>query len=68
MQKFIHWIAHLFGWNTGKVATWMEDDMICVGFECEGCGEIDPKTIDKVRARDVIPTDDKWMEMEVADE
>ena len=43
-----HRISHFFGNYTGRVVTWMEEDDIYVGFECDVCGKIDPKTVDKV--------------------
>ena len=47
INRFLHYLAHLFKLNTGKVVTFEEDGMLCVGFECN-CGVIDPKTIEKI--------------------
>jgi len=54
LARLIHWWSHIRGNYHGRVATWIEDDLICVGFECDVCGEIDLKTIDKVPAKEVI--------------
>lgn len=45
MRKFLHWIAHLLGWNEGKVVSWRDKDNIYIGFRCDGCETIDHKTI-----------------------
>ena len=41
----IHWLAHLFGLNTGTVYTWWDgyytdDKKLMVGFKCSKCGDI----------------------------
>jgi len=38
----IHWLAHKFGWNSGRVITWFEPDReaLLVGFKCDRCGTI----------------------------
>lgn len=40
MKRLLHWIAHLFGWNTGKAEVFWQDKRLFVGFRCEGCGEL----------------------------
>lgn len=40
-----HFISHLFGTNTGKLATWEENDRIYLGFECDYCKKIDQSTV-----------------------
>jgi hypothetical protein len=36
-----HRIAHLFGWNVGRIASWTDDDGgAFVAFRCDGCGEL----------------------------
>jgi hypothetical protein len=54
INRISHWFAHLFGWNEGKVVTWIEDKQIFVGFECSGCGKIDPDSVDKINESEVI--------------
>jgi hypothetical protein len=39
-MKLIHWIAHLFGWNHGKVYTWWDGNTLMIGFRCDGCDTI----------------------------
>lgn len=65
INKFLHGISHFFGWNSGKVATWTEENFICVGFKCSGCGEIEESTIDRIESYKVlndgsnmVPTDE----------
>ena len=41
----IHRIAHLFGWNGGRVETWWEPgplapSKLMVGFRCAECGQL----------------------------
>ena len=48
INKFLHWIAHLLKINTGKVVTYLEDDDIIVGFECDYCKVIDISSIERV--------------------
>jgi hypothetical protein len=45
LNKFCHYLTHLFKTNSGKVVTWAEDGNIYVGFECSGCKIIAPETI-----------------------
>lgn len=42
-MSIIHALAHLFGWNLGRVYTWRESDTgsLMVGFRCDKCGRID---------------------------
>ena len=36
-----HWIAHLFGWNTGEVYVWYDHrKKLMVGFMCHECKSI----------------------------
>ena len=37
----IHRLAHLLGWNFGKVETWWEGNKLMVGFRCAGCGKLE---------------------------
>lgn len=38
----IHWLAHLFGMNTGNVVSWWQDDGCCyIGFQCAKCGKVE---------------------------
>lgn len=53
-RRLIHWFEHLIGWNTGKIISWSDDDFIYIGFECDECGKIDQKSIDKVEYKKVI--------------
>lgn len=55
IKKFIHWFNHLTGSNEGKIVTWSDDEFIYVGFECSGCGIIDPSTVDKVELGKILP-------------
>ena len=50
-KSFLHRLSHLFKTNSGKVATWQDDDFIYVGFECSVCKQIDPKTINKIESK-----------------
>ena len=54
INRFLHYIEHLFKWNTGKIVTFEEDDMLCVGFQCTKCGVIDPTSIEKIPRNLVI--------------
>jgi len=37
----IHWIAHLFGWNGGRVITKYDGNGdLWVAFQCAGCGKV----------------------------
>jgi len=45
INRFSHWLSHLFRNEEGKVVTWREGDKIFVGFECSTCKVIDPKSI-----------------------
>jgi hypothetical protein len=35
-----HLIAHLLGWNLGKIEDWSEGGRHYIGFRCIGCGEL----------------------------
>jgi len=48
INRFLHWLTHITGSNEGRVATWQEGDKIMVGFECTGCGKIDPKSVHSI--------------------
>jgi hypothetical protein len=40
-MSIIHLIAHLFGWNGGRVVTKYDDDgRLWVAFQCSGCGKV----------------------------
>lgn len=40
MTRFTHWLAHLFGWNCGRIETWTRrDGQTMVGFRCT-CGQL----------------------------
>lgn len=39
-MSLLHWIEHLFGWNTGVVYSWWDGDRLMIGFRCNGCGDI----------------------------
>lgn len=48
--KLFHFIAHLFGWNHGKVYTWWDGNTLMIGFRCDGCDTISgvhESTLDK---------------------
>ena len=46
MNKIIHWIAHLFGWNMGSVVTKYDaDGVLWVAFKCDMCGVYQSKGI-----------------------
>ena len=41
MVRRRHAIAHVFGWNTGRVETrWDGKHTLWVGFRCDGCGKL----------------------------
>lgn len=43
MRELLHKIAHLLGWQEGRVETWFENgntDDLMVGFRCHHCGEL----------------------------
>lgn len=40
MKKLIHRLAHLFGLNKGRVASFWLDDELWIGHRCDGCDEI----------------------------
>lgn len=42
------------GTNTGSVISWNEDGYICIGFQCSGCKETDPKSISKLTESDIL--------------
>lgn len=48
INNFLHWLSHVFGYNTGKVVTYAEGDYIVVGFECDYCKKIDETSIDRI--------------------
>lgn len=41
-MRLIHWVAHLFGWNTGQVYSWWDANTgkLMIGFRCDKCGDI----------------------------
>jgi hypothetical protein len=37
-MSFRHWLAHRFGWTTGRVETWYDRrGRLMVGFRCSTC-------------------------------
>ena len=40
MTRLLHRIAHLLGWNRGRVVSGIECNRIMIGFQCDSCGEI----------------------------
>jgi len=54
LNKISHWFAHIFGWNEGKVITWLEDNKIYIGFQCSGCGKIAESSVDKINESEII--------------
>lgn len=54
IKQFFHWLSHKMGNNYGHVVTWEEDNHIWLGFECDTCRTIDPKTIDKIPTEIVL--------------
>lgn len=40
MKRLLHWVAHKFGWNFGRVYTELRGNDVWIGFKCDGCGEI----------------------------
>lgn len=59
MYRLIHKLSHFFKLNAGKVVTYKEDDFICVGFECSGCGILDPDIISKIPISHMFEIDAK---------
>jgi len=44
MNKFLHFLAHLFGWNYGMAVSKYDDKgRLWHGFECSTCGKIECK-------------------------
>lgn len=39
-MKTLHAIAHIFGWNHGKIYSELRGFSVWIGFQCSGCGEI----------------------------
>jgi len=40
MRRFLHRIAHCFGWYYGTVETWWQGNQLMAGFRCSTCGKI----------------------------
>lgn len=40
MKKIIHKIAHLLGWNEGRIVSATMDEKVVIGFRCDFCGEV----------------------------
>lgn len=40
-RRVNHRLAHLMGWNTGKIESWFKDGAIMVGFRCATCGKLE---------------------------
>lgn len=38
LTKIRHALAHVLGWNGGRVEAWYVNDALMVGFRCSGCG------------------------------
>ena len=36
----VHWIAHLFKSNEGRVISWTDRDRVFVAFKCTHCGKL----------------------------
>lgn len=53
-MTFWHWVAHLFGRNTGRVYSWWDTDTgkrrLMIGFKCDGCDTI--SGVHQVRVND----------------
>lgn len=40
----MHWLAHLFGWNVGRVVSTYDKRMnLWMAFRCSGCGRVSHK-------------------------
>jgi hypothetical protein len=39
-KRLHHRLAHLIGWNTGRVETWYDNGVLMVGFRCTTCGRL----------------------------
>ena len=40
----MHWLAHLFGWNTGKVVSAIDKHgWVWIAFQCDTCGKLSGK-------------------------
>lgn len=52
-QRFVHWVAHKTGSNEGHVVTYEENGRIYVAFQCAGCGQIDPSTVDSIDMKEL---------------
>lgn len=39
LNRILHRIAEMSGWNTGTVETWWENGVLMVGFRCS-CGKL----------------------------
>jgi hypothetical protein len=56
MDKIIHYIEHLLGWNCGTVVSaWAEDGTLWIGFQCVGCGKIGGRHGSKVKREVTTP-------------
>ena len=51
LNSFLHRLSHFFKTNSGKVASWKDDEFIYVGFECDYCKQIDEKSINKIESK-----------------
>lgn len=42
MTDFLHRLAHLFGWTTGRVYSWWDSDTgaLMMAFKCDKCGDL----------------------------
>lgn len=50
IKKLLHWISHKTGTNTGRIASWQDDEYIYIGFECDFCKQIDQSTVNKIES------------------
>jgi hypothetical protein len=65
INKFFHWLSHIFKRNEGKVITWLEGDQIYVGFKCS-CGKI--SDIQQIGCEKIGLSVDKIYESEMKNE
>lgn len=54
INRFSHWLSHLFKVNDGRVVTWLENGDICVGFKCSGCGKIAESSVVKISESEIL--------------
>lgn len=54
LKSIWHRFTHRLGINTGRVVTWRDEENIYVGFQCDGCGEIDKKSIEQIHSNEIF--------------